>query len=147
VAEMLLDGKYELEAPRQKVWEFIIEPSKIGKCLPDLKSLEVESEDKFLALIRVGVGPIKSDFKFRMEILEKEPASRLRLKAVGTGSGGNIIVDTTIELGEIPTGTELSYRSDVNVGGMMASLGQRLISDTAEKIVAGIFECIKKQME
>jgi carbon monoxide dehydrogenase subunit G len=144
---MLFDRKYDLRAPRQKVWEFIVEPSKIGKCLPDLKNLEVESEDKFVAFIRVGVGPIKSDFKFRIEILEKEPTSRIRLKAVGTGSGSNIVVDTTIEVREIASGTELSYRSDVNVGGMIASLGQRLISDTADKIVAGIFECIKKQME
>jgi carbon monoxide dehydrogenase subunit G len=30
---------------------------------------------------------------------------------------------------------------------MMASLGQRLIGEATEKTVAGIFECLKKQLE
>jgi hypothetical protein len=143
---MILEGTYEFRTAREKLWEFIIDPAQIGRCLPDLKSLEVESEDKFVALIRVGVGPIKADFKFRIEIVGKELVSRVRLKAVGSGSGSSIILDTAIELKEIPGGCELFYRSDVKVGGMMASLGQRVIRDTAVKTVTGVFECIKKQV-
>jgi hypothetical protein len=143
---MILEGKYELKTSRENLWEFIIDPAKIGKCLPDLKSLEVESEDKFVAVTRVGVGPIRADFKFRIEIVGKEPPSRVRLKAVGSGSGRSINLDIAIEIKEISSGSELSYKSDVKVAGMMTGLGQRLIKDTADKTVAGVFECVKKQV-
>jgi carbon monoxide dehydrogenase subunit G len=142
---MILEGTYEFMTPREKLWEFIIDPAKIGKCLPDLKTLQVESPDKFMAVIRVGVGSIRSDFKFRIELLGKEPVSHVRLKAVGSGSGSNITLDTTIDLKEIPDGSQLAYRSDVKVAGIMASLGQRLIKETADKTISGIFECIKNQ--
>jgi carbon monoxide dehydrogenase subunit G len=143
---MILEGTYEFTTSREKLWEFIINPAHIGKCLPDLRSLEVESEDKFVALVRVGVGPIRTDFKFRIEISGKEPLSHMRLRAVGSGSGSSIILNTEIGLREILGGCELFYRSDVKVGGIMASLGQRMIRGTADKMVTTLFECIKKQI-
>jgi len=144
---VILEGTYELKASRQKLWEFIIDPTKIGKCLPDLKTLKVEDEDKFAATIRAGVGAIKADFKFRIEILEKEPINRVQIRAVGSGSGTSITIDTTIELKDVPVGSELNYRSEVKIAGTIAALGQRVIKDAAEKTVAGVFECIKQQVE
>jgi carbon monoxide dehydrogenase subunit G len=144
---MIFEGKYELRAPRQRLWEFLDDPTRISKCLPDLKALEVVSEDRFNAVIRVGVGFIKTDFKFKIEILERKPVTHLRLKAVGSGSGSSITLDLVIELEEFPRGSELLYRSDVKVGGIIAGLGQRVINDTADKTVAGVFECIKRNVE
>ena len=144
--KMNFEGKYELKAPREKVWTFITDAAKISKCLPDLKSLDVGNEDRFLAVVRVGVGLIRTDFKFRIEIVEKNPIDRVKLKAVGAGSGSSVQVHLTIELKEAQ-GTELFYSSDVTIAGMIASLGQRVIKDAAEKTVAGVFECIRQQVE
>ena len=141
----MFEGSYELVATQRTLWDFIIDPGKIGKCLPDVKSLEVENENKSIAVIRVGVGPIRTDFKFRIEIVEKQPTSHVRLKAAGAGSGSRIDLDTIIDLRESSGGCSLSYKSDVKVGGVMAGLGQRLMKDTAEKTISGIFECIRKQ--
>jgi carbon monoxide dehydrogenase subunit G len=144
---MIFEGRYELNAPKEKIWKFITDPAKISKCLPGLKSLEVEGEDRFAAAVRLGVGPIKTDFKLRIEITRIDLFGKARLKAVGAGSGSNIIIDTTIELNENPAGSELLYSANANVAGAIASLGQRVIKDTAEKTVAKIFECVKSQVE
>jgi len=144
---MIFEGRYELKTLREKLWQFINDPAKISKCLPGLKSLNVETADKFLATIPVGVGFIKADFKFKIEIIDKQPVSNVRIKAVGAASGSSIIIDTMVELNEIPEGTELKYTSEAKVGGMIASLGQRLIRDTADKIIAGVFTCVKQQVE
>lgn len=143
---MIIEGNYEFATPLEKLWAFIVNPETMGRCLPDLKSLDVENENKFTAIISVGVGPIRADFKFKIEILEKQPTSHARLRAVGSGSGGSINLDTAIELREITEGSAISYKSDVKVGGMMAGLGQRVMKDTADKTVAGVFDCVKKQL-
>ena len=109
--------------------------------------MQVEGEDRFVAVVRVGVGLIRTDFRLRIETVEKTPISSVKLKAVGAGSGSSVVIDTVIELKEIPDGTELFYSSDVKIGGMMVGLGQRVFKDAAEKTVAGIFECIKQQVE
>jgi len=144
---MIFEGKYGIKTSREKVWTFITDPAKISRCLPGLKTLEIESEDRYVAVVRVGVGPIRTDFKFRIETVSKSPPGSVQLKAVGAGSGSSIIIDTLIELKEAADGTELSYSSDAKIGGIMMSLGQRVIKDAAEKMVSGIFECVKQQLE
>ena len=144
---MIVEGSYELKAPPDRVWEFIIDPTRISKCLPGFKSLDVQSEDKFGAVIRVGVGPLKADFKFRIEITGKEPPSRVKLKADGAGSGSRVNLDISIEIRQVEGGSQLAYKSHVKVAGMMVSLGQRVIADTAGKTVASIFSCVKEQVD
>jgi carbon monoxide dehydrogenase subunit G len=143
---MISEGAYDIKASKQTLWNFITDPAKLSSCLPDVKSLEMESVDKFKAVIRVGVGFIKSDFKFRLEIVERKPTDRVRLVATGSGSGSNVTIDTAIELTEIPEGVKLSYKANILAGGIMASLGQRVLQDAADKIVANIFERIRTQL-
>lgn len=144
---MIFEGTVEVRKPRESLWQFIIDPARVGKCFPGLKSLEVESEERSTATISVGVGPLKSDFKFRIQISEKEPTNHVRLRAVGSGSGSNVDLDVAIELKETSEGTALSYKAEAKVGGMIASFGQRVIEDTAGRTVAQVFECIKNQLE
>ncbi len=143
---MIFEGKYEFGTSRQKLWDFLSNPTSMAKCLPDVKSFEVQGEDKFVAVVRVGVGFIKSDFKFKAEIAEKEPINHVRFKAAGSGSGSSIALDMKIELGDAPSGSQLSYSADVKVGGVIAGLAQRVMKDSADKILAGVFACIKQQV-
>jgi hypothetical protein len=141
------EGTYEVKAPRERVWDFVIDPNKIGKCLPDLKSFEVEAENKFTAVARVGIAFMKGDFKFQLAIIEKNPPSHARLKGSGTGVGSSVNMDTSIDLAEAEGGTKLTYKADVQIGGTLASVGQRVIGGTVEKAVAQVFSCVKKQLE
>ncbi len=144
---MNFEGSYDIKALRNEVWDFVIDPNKIGKCLPDMKSLEVQGDDKFSAVVRVGIGPIKSDFRFRLEIVEKTAPARARLRGTGTGSGSSVDLDTSIDLTEIAGRTRLAYKADVKVGGVMAGLGQRMMGSATEKTVGEVFECVRRELE
>jgi hypothetical protein len=141
------EGTYQINAPREKVWDFVIDPNKIGKCLPDLKSLEVGADNRFTAVARVGIGFMKGDFKFQLAIVEQNPPSHARLKGTGAGVGSSVNMDTSIDLAEANGGTKLTYRADVQIGGTLASVGQRVIGGTTEKTIAEVFGCVKKQLE
>jgi hypothetical protein len=144
---MNFEGTFEVKAPRDKVWDFLIDPNKIGKCLPDLKSLQVEADNKFTAIARVGIGFMKGDFKFQLAIVEQIPPSHARLKGTGTGVGSSMNMDASIDLADSETGTKLTYKADVKIGGTLASVGQRVIGGTVEKTVSEVFNCVKRQVE
>jgi hypothetical protein len=141
------EGTFEVKAPRDKVWDFVIDPNKIGKCLPDLKSLQVEADNKFTAVARVGIGFMKGDFKFQLAIVEQNPPSHARLKGTGSGVGSSVNMDTSIDLVDIDAGTKLMYKADVQIGGTLASVGQRVIGGTIEKTIGEVFTCVKRQAE
>jgi len=143
------EGTFEVKAPRDKVWDFVIDPNKIGKCLPDLKSLQVEADNKFTAVARVGIGFMKGDFKFQLATVEQNPPSHARLKGTGNGVGSSVSMDTSIDLADIDAGagTKLTYKAEVQIGGTLASVGQRVIGGTIEKTIGEVFACVKKQVE
>lgn len=144
---MKFEGSYIINAPRQKVWEFLIDPNAIAKCLPDLQRLDIEGPDKFSALVKVGVGFIKGDFKMRLQITEKQPPSHATMTITGSGASSSVDVLTTIDLTDKGPATELKWAADVKVGGLMAGLGQRMMGSATEKTVSDMFECVKKQLE
>ncbi len=144
---MNFEGTIEVKAARDKVWEFVIDPNRIGKCLPDLKSLQIEGEDKFAAVARVGIGFMKGDFRFQLAIVEKNPPSHARLKGTGAGVGSSLDLDTSIDLAETGTGTKLTYIAEMKIGGTLAGIGQRVIGSTTQKTISEVFTCVKKQLE
>ena len=141
------EGSYQITAPREKVWDFISDPNKIGKCLPDLKTLEVGADNKFTAIARVGMGFMKGEFKFQLAVVEQNPPSHARLKGTGTGVGSSVNMDTSIDLTEEGGGTKLTYKADVQIGGTLASIGQRVIGGATDKTVTDVFSCVKKHLE
>jgi hypothetical protein len=144
---MNFTGTYQIKAPREKVFDFITDPNKIGKCFPDLKSLQMDGEDKFTAVVKVGVGFIRGDFKFRIAVVEKQPPERVRLKGNGSGAGSSVDLNTVIELAQVPEGTKLSYTADVKLGGVIVGLAQRVLGSTTEKTVNNLFDNVRKALE
>jgi len=144
---MIFEGSYQVKAAREKVWDFIIDPNKMGKCFPDLKNLQVQDENKFTAIVRVGLGFMKGDFKFQITALDQKPPTHARLKGTGVGVGSNVAMDTSIDLGQVEGGTMLTYKANVQIGGTLASVGQRVIGSTVEKTIAEVFACVGRQLE
>jgi carbon monoxide dehydrogenase subunit G len=140
------DGTYSLKAPRSKVFELLTDPNQISKCMPDLQKLEVKSEDEFTVVIRAGVAFIKGDFTLNFKVAEKSPPSHAKLVARGSGMGSAIDLQAVMDLAEEgKAGTSLKWQADATVGGRIASVGQRLLSSQAEKIVKQMFDCLESR--
>jgi carbon monoxide dehydrogenase subunit G len=140
------DGTYSLKAPRNKVFELLTDPNQISKCMPDLQKLEVKSEDEFTVVIRAGVAFIKGDFTLNFKVAEKSPPSHAKLVARGSGMGSAIDLQAVMDLAEEgKAGTSLKWQADATVGGRIASVGQRLLSSQAEKIVKQMFDCLESR--
>lgn len=144
---MHFEGSFEVRAQRPKVFEFLMQPKKISGCMPDLQKLEVRSPDDFTAVVRAGVAFIKGDFTMNFAISEKQPPSHAKLSGRGSGIGSTVDLQTTIDLEETKKGTLMKWSADALVGGRIASVGQRLLSGQAEKIIKELFGCLHKQLE
>ena len=62
-------------------------------------------------------------------------------------AGSSMSMDTSIDLAGSDIGTKLTYKADVQIGGTLASVGQRVIGGTIEKTISEVFTCVKKQVE
>jgi carbon monoxide dehydrogenase subunit G len=144
---MHFEGSFDIKAPRQKVWDFISIPNNLAKCLPDLQKLEVVAPDRFKATIKAGIGFVKGTFNFEFTMLDRQPPTHAKLSAHGSGTGSTVDLETAIDLSDLPDGTRMAWKADAKVGGLIASVGQRLLEGAAQKLVNNLFTCLKKQLE
>ena len=145
---MNFDGTVEIRAPRERVWDFLMDPNQVGPCGPGVESIEVIDETHFKARAKVGIGFISARFVVDMEIAEREEPDRAVIKARGQAPGSAVDATATMRLRDGDAGgTVMEWAADVMIGGTLASVGARMIEGTANKMIGQTFECIRTKLE
>jgi hypothetical protein len=143
-----LAGTAVLPAAREAVWEILTNPEKLAKLLPGCEQLLPDGPDRYRVAIKFGIAAISGKYGGSVELLEKRPPESLRMKVEGKGAPGFMNGDGRITLAATQDGqTEVRYEGEAHVGGLIASVGQRMIEATARKIVQQFFNDAAKQLK
>ena len=136
---MKLEGSHDVPAPRQKVWDAFLDPRQLKKAIPGCEKLEALGGDEFKATLKVGVAAVKGTFEGKVRLSEQKPIESYRLAAEGSGGPGFVKADTLITLSEIEGGTRIAYSADVQVGGLIAGVGQRMLGGVSRMMADQFF--------
>jgi uncharacterized protein len=145
---MKFSGQIDINAPRDRVWAFVIDPNQVGQCGPGVESIEVIDATHFKATAKVGIGFISARFIVNMELAEQQPPNRAVIKAHGQAPGSAVDATASMTLSDGSSGgTRMDWEADVAIAGSLASLGARLIEGTANKMIGQTFDCMKSKLE
>ena len=145
---MKFSGTVEINAPRDTVWAFLMDPNQVGPCGPGVESIDIVDETHFKAKAKIGIGFISARFNIDMEIAERDEPNRAVIKARGQAPGSAVDATATMALRDGEAGaTTMDWDADVLIGGTLASVGARLIEGTANKMIGQTFDCIRTKLE
>ena len=136
---MKIEGSSDIPAPHDRVWAAFLDPDTLAKALPGCEKLDAAGEGEYKAVMKVGVGPIKGTFDGKVRLYDLEPPHRYRMALEGTGSPGFVRGDAAMELTEVDGGTRVTYNADVQVGGLIASVGQRMLGGVSRMMLDQFF--------
>ena len=137
---MKIEGSYTFNAPRDKVWQTLLDPNIMAQCMPGCESLNEIAPDQYEATMKVGVASVKGSYKGKVSIKDKQPPSHYVLTGEGSGGPGFMRGEVAIDLEEQNGQTLLKYRTDAQVGGIIASIGQRMLNGVAKMMVEQFFK-------
>lgn len=142
---MQIKSDYTVPALREKVWEYFTDPEFLQQCIPGCKELKPLGDDTYEATLNVGVAAIKGVYTGSVKMENKEPPSGYRLVVEGTSKIGfvNGSSDFSLEEGE-ENQTKVTLNANLNVGGKLARVGQRIISGAAKMMIGKFFKEIEK---
>jgi hypothetical protein len=135
---MRIQGDHNLKATREQIWELLINPDVIKRCTPGCEQLELVVENTYEAVLNLGVGAVKGRYTGRIRLEDLQPPQHLKMVVDGKGTQGFVKGTGHLDLLETDSGTNVAYTGDVQLGGPMASIGQRMLQNSA-KLVAGQF--------
>jgi len=138
-----IEGKYTLNAPRERVWQVLLDAKIMAQCIPGCESLNEIESDQYEAVMKVGVASVKGTYKGKVSIKEKKPPSHYVLSGEGSGGPGFMRGDMAIDLEEQDGKTLLKYSTDAQVGGLVAAIGQRMLNGVAKMMVDQFFKKVE----
>ncbi len=142
---MKLEGTYELHASRECVYQLLVEPDVLQRCIPGCESLERTGENTYAATIRAGVGSIKGVFKGNVKLEDMRPPEHYRILVDGKGSPGFLKGSGDLDLEAQDVTTIVHYAGELQVGGTLASVGQRMIQGTAKMMATQFFTSLEAE--
>jgi len=134
---MLIEEKFVVKAAPQQVWDFVLDPEKLSSCVPGCEKMELIGENTYLSVVKAKVGSVSVRFSFTTTLTEVEPLRHLNMSGSGEdlNKAGVFSQETVVDLKEISAGeTEVSYRSDLNIGGKLATFGDRVMRAKAKEV-------------
>jgi carbon monoxide dehydrogenase subunit G len=136
---MKIEGSREIAAPRDKVWATFLDPATLAKAIPGCEQLDEVSPGEYKATMKIGVASIKGTFQGKVRLTDQDPPNRYRMAVEGSGSPGFVRGDAAMELSDVDGGTRVSYNADVQVGGLIASVGQRMLGGVSKLLLDQFF--------
>jgi carbon monoxide dehydrogenase subunit G len=142
---MKLEGKCLLSAGPDQVWVALNDPRVLAQATPGCKEFSQVGPDEYAAVLELGVAGVKGRYTGKVSIADREPPSRYRLLMEGSGTPGFIKAELLVVVRPNDgAGTELSFVGDAQVGGVVAGVGQRMLSGIAKLLMDQFFKGVEK---
>lgn len=133
---MKIEGEYTFDSAREDVWKLVRDPEALAACLPGAQSVKQVSDNEFAGEIVVRIGPIAGSFAGRILVANEVPPVSCTLTVEGAGKVGFLKGSGDIVLSEqAARKTLMKYTGEVQVGGKVAGVGQRLFDTVSKSMV------------
>jgi carbon monoxide dehydrogenase subunit G len=144
---MKLEGAHDVPAARQKVWGAFQDPEQLRQAIPGCEKLEALGNGEYKATMKIGVGGVKGTFEGKVRLFDLKAPESYRMAVEGTGGPGFVRGEAAISMADAEGGTRVSYTADVQVGGLIASVGQRMLGGVSKMMADKFFNRMSELLQ
>jgi carbon monoxide dehydrogenase subunit G len=147
---VIIEGKFAVKAPMQKLWEKLMEPETLRDCIPGAEKIELIDTNTYDCVVKQKVGPIAVRFKFKNKLVNVQPPTHVEMEGEGEdiGKAGRFTQRTSIDLEERAGGeVEITYSCKASIVGKLAMFGDRIMQAKAKKVEAEFREALSQKLK
>lgn len=137
---MKLAGSYTLPIGRERAYQLLQDPAVLARAMPGCDHLALIAPDEYEMRMKMVISSIQGLFAGKVRLADRNPPEGFRLIVEGSGKVGFMKGDGLLSLAPLTASTDVHYEGDVQVGGMIAGVGQRLLDTTARFLIKKFFE-------
>src|ERR1700758_927928 len=146
-----IEKKFQVKEPVDQVWSLLSDPKRVATCVPGAKITEQVDDTTYKGTITVRVGPSATDYKGELEIVRLDSTNH-ELEMIGkgqdvSGRGSASMKMTTKATSLQGGGTEVTSMAEVNVVGILAQMGSRMINEVSNILFAQFIKNFQAQLQ
>jgi carbon monoxide dehydrogenase subunit G len=147
---VLVEGTYTLPGRREAVWPILLDPAAIARTMPGAKGMVRTAPDRYAGKMRVVVGMLlAAEFDLSITLVDVVEPERYTMVVDGRGRLGTTRGRATVRLGADGEGgsrTRMLFRADLEVGGAITVVGQRLLDSVARRLTRQGLEALAREV-
>lgn len=135
-----IQGNVLVDAPRDYVWNLLFDPQALTNVANKIPGVAVEhlvqiAEDKYEGAATIGVAMIKGKYQGLITVLDRRAPEYVKFRGDGKNPSSWASGDMALTITEQDGKTQIHYEGSGNVGGMLASVGQRLVDTVGKHLI------------
>ena len=148
---MELSGDFIFDAPQEITWKALQDPDVLASVMPGGEDFREVGENEYSGSLNIKIGPVQGKFKGTIKLSDIADPESYSIQVDGKGAPGFIKANGSLKLTGQDGKTHMAYEGSAQVGGRIASVGQRLVETSAKSIIRqsldGLNEYLKVQMK
>jgi carbon monoxide dehydrogenase subunit G len=145
-----IEKSFQVPEPADQVWKVISDPRSVGSCVPGARITEAVDEKTYKGVIKIKLGASVTDYKGEAHI-ERLDDQAQEIVMIGKGQDvrgkGGATMKLTAKVRALPEGgTEVATISELNVVGILAQMGSRMIQEVANQIFGEFTKNLRRQL-
>jgi len=142
---MKIEGSHAIKAPRDLLYQLMIDPEILRRCVPGCQSLEAAGDGYYKITLKTGVGSIKGVFTGSIKLEDMSEPEHYKMIVDAKGPAGFLKGEGLIGLTEQGEETLVNYIGETSVGGTIAGVGQRMVQSTAKMMAGQFFTAVEAE--
>jgi hypothetical protein len=143
---MKLAGSAELGGTPEEIFERLLDPALLQKCIQGCQRLERTSGERYEIEVKAGIGAVSGSFRGEVRLMDVERFQGYRMQVEGKSTVGYIQGGAKIHLESLGPRTRIHYDGEGQISGLLASVGARLIDVAARKITQQFFDKLASEV-
>jgi uncharacterized protein len=144
---MKVSGVSVMHAPPDEVWAALNNPDVLARAIPGCRTFEPSGTGTYRFTIAAGIASLQGVYTGQVTLSEPQEPTSFLLTASGAGDPGTVSISVRIRLTSAQDGTTvLSYDADGVVGGIIAAVGQRMVTAVAQRMTGDFFRAVDDQL-
>jgi uncharacterized protein len=148
---MELHNDFEVPAPVDAVWAYMLDVERVAPCMPGAELTEVVDDRNWKGKVTVKVGPVSMSFLGTVTMKERDDAAkRVVLQADGRDARGKGAANATVTARMEPAGegTKVSIDADLTITGAAAQYARGgMIQDISGRLTREFASCLQANMQ
>lgn len=142
---MKINGTHKFKANSTRVFNAILDPSVLQKCIPGCDSVEQLDASRLQLNITTPLPGLKGPFAVVVNLVQHQAPNRIVLGVKRQGRGGSVDATANINIADEADGALVSYDADAELGGPIAiagTIGKPVVNST----LSSVFENLDKAL-
>lgn len=145
---MKVGGEHLFNGTQQQVWDLFRDTEVMAAALPGTRKMELVGDKTYEAVMNIRVGPVAGEFSGQLVISNENHPHSYTMTVDGRGKPGFLKGAGDVVLQKQgDQQTVMAYTGEVQIGGRLAAVGQRLIDTVSKSIISQAFETLDQVLE